>query len=293
MKPSQFSIRLLGSTMALAMSIGLTACGGDKANEPAADAKKAETAEASKEAPKKEEAKKEATEAGATEATGDVIRIATEGAYPPMNFTNPDGTLGGFDVDVSNALCEQMKAKCEIVAQDWDGIIPGLKAKKYDAIVAGMSITDERKKVVDFTDRYFSSGLIVIAKKGSDTSLKNAKNVGAQRSTVASQYLEDEHKGVSAKLYDTQENANIDLLNGRLDAIVVDQIVGTDWLSKDGSKDYEQKGEVILTGKDDFGIAIRKGDTELANKFNTALKEIKGNGTYETISQKYFGNKTK
>ncbi len=272
MKPSQLSIHLLGSTMALAMSIGLTACGADKAEKPAADdAKKAE----------------------ASKASGDTIRIATEGAYPPMNFTNPDGTLGGFDVEIANALCEQMKAKCEIVAQDWDGIIPGLKAKKYDAIVAGMSITDERKEVVDFTDPYFSSGLIVIAKAGEKTSLKNAKTVGAQRSTVAAQYLEDKHKGVSAKLYDTQENANIDLVNGRLNAVLVDQVVGTDWLSQDSAKGYEQKGEVISTGTDDFGIAVRKGDTELATKFNAALKEIKGNGTYEKVSQKYFGNKTK
>ncbi len=266
----KLSSRVLWSAMALSVSVGLTACGGGDKGGETADKAKADTKATS----------------------GDVIRVASEGAYPPMNFTDKDGNLVGFDIDVTNALCEQMKAKCEIVAQDWEGIIPGLQSNKYDAIVAGMAITDERKQAVDFTDPYFSSGLLLIAKKGSDINQTNldGKTVGAQKSTVASDYLEEKSPKAKTSLYDTQDNANMDLINGRVDAVLVDQVVGTDWLSKDEAKDFEQKGETISTGKDDFGIAVRKGD-ELAGKFNKALAEIKANGTYDKISMKYFGKK--
>ncbi|MBS9779082.1 MAG: transporter substrate-binding domain-containing protein [Moraxellaceae bacterium] len=266
----KLSSRVLWSAMALTVSVGLTACGGDKGGETADKAKADAKADTS----------------------GEVIKIATEGAYPPMNFTDKDGNLAGFDVDVANALCEQMKANCEIVAQDWEGIIPGLQSNKYDAIIAGMAITDERKQAVDFTDPYFSSGLLLIAKKDSDVGLDklDGKTIGAQKSTVASDYLEEKNPDAKTQLYDTQDNANMDLVNGRVDAVLVDQVVGTDWLSKDEAKDFEQKGDTVSTGKDDFGIAIRKGDA-LAGKFNTALAEIKANGTYDKISTKYFGKK--
>ena len=104
--------------------------------------------------------------AGAAAADGMKIRIATEGAYPPFNFVDKDGKLQGFDVDIANALCEQMKADCTIVAQDWDGIIPGLLARKYDAIIASMSITDERKKKVDFSDKYYKTPARCVGRKG-------------------------------------------------------------------------------------------------------------------------------
>src|SRR5215469_10744158 len=155
------------------------------------------------------------------------VRVATEGAYEPFNFKDAKGELQGFDVDIAKALCAKAKFDCEIVAQDWDGIIPGLLAKKYDAIIASMSITEERKKRVDFTDKYYQTPARFVAKKGSglkisDDGLKG-KSIGAQRSTIHSNFLEEKYgKIATIKLYDTQENANLDLIAGRVDAVEAD-----------------------------------------------------------------------
>ncbi|TIS58406.1 MAG: transporter substrate-binding domain-containing protein, partial [Mesorhizobium sp.] len=96
------------------------------------------------------------------------IKIGTEGAYPPFNTITPDGKVEGFDIDIANALCAQMKIECEIVTQDWDGIIPALQAKKFDAIIASMSITEERKKQVAFTHKYYTTPLALVALKDAD-----------------------------------------------------------------------------------------------------------------------------
>ena len=162
-----------------------------------------------------------------TTAKADTIRIATEGAYPPFNMKDKSGKLTGFDVDIANALCAQMKVECTIVAQDWDGIIPGLLAGKYDAIVASMSITDERKKKVAFTDPYYRNYLRFVARKGKKlmVDLKGLKGkiVGAQRQTVSSKYLEQNYNGiVKIKVYGTQQAAWLDLKAGRTDAVLAD-----------------------------------------------------------------------
>jgi polar amino acid transport system substrate-binding protein len=219
----------------------------------------------------------------------ETVKIATEGAYPPFNAKDSSGALVGFDVDIAKALCAEMKAKCEIVAQDWDGIIPGLVAKKYDAIVASMSITDERKEKVDFTDHYYSNYLRIVAKKGSDitgvASLKG-KTVGAQRSTIAATWSEDNlGRGSTVKLYDTQTAAYSDLEAGRLDALVSDIYPAYDWLKE--KPDYELVGEKIDTN-DMIGIAVRKGDDSLREKLNKALKAIRNDGKYAQINAKYF-----
>jgi lysine-arginine-ornithine-binding protein len=219
----------------------------------------------------------------------DTIKIATEGAYPPFNMKDASGELIGFDVDIAKALCEEMKAKCEIVAQDWDGIIPGLVANKYDAIIASMSITDERKQKVDFTDRYYSNYLRIVAKKGggidSADDLKG-KTVGAQRATIAATWAEDNlGRGSTVKLYDTQTAAYSDLEAGRLNALVSDVYPAYDWL-KDKS-DFTFVGDNIDID-DKIAIAVRKGDDKLREAFNGALKAIRENGTYAKINEKYF-----
>jgi len=223
---------------------------------------------------------------------GDKVRIGTEGAYPPFNFTDASGELQGFDVDIAKALCEKMDADCTYIAQDWDGIIPALLANKYDAIIASMSITDERKKAVSFTDKYYSNLVRFVAPNGSglDTSVSglNGKTIGAQRATVAAIWLEDElGSAASIKLYDTQENANLDLANGRLDALLVDGLVAYEWLGSDDGKGFEFVGEG-LSLDDGIGIAVRKEDSALQAKLNMAIKAILADGTYEKINAKYF-----
>ncbi|MGM8937427.1 ABC transporter substrate-binding protein [Psychrobacter glaciei] len=232
----------------------------------------------------------EATEATAAD-TKEVLRIGTEGAYAPFNYTNADGTLGGFDVDIANAICDDMKVTCEIVAQDWDGIIPGLKAGKYDAIVAAMSVTPEREQQVSFTDSYFSNALVFLAKKDSSFNPSNsddinAHSIAAQRSTISSQWLEDTYPKANMKLYDTLSNAFLDLGSGRVDAMISDKLPAIEWLSSPSGSNYVLKGEEIDIN-DNFAIAVRPGDP-LQAKFNESLSNLKANGTYDKINQKYF-----
>ena len=220
--------------------------------------------------------------------SADVVRIATEGAYPPFNYTESSGQLGGFDVDIAKALCAEMKVECEIVAQDWDGILPGLIANKYDAVIASMSITEERKKTVDFTKRYYSNHLRLVAKNGTNVSLKalRGKAVGAQRSTIAAQWLEDNlGRKAKIKLYDTQTAAYSDLKSGRLKAIVSDVYPAYDWTVNNPG--YSLVGDKIEIN-DSIGIAVRKGDDELREAINKALSAIRDSGRYATINQKYF-----
>ncbi|MBP2279315.1 polar amino acid transport system substrate-binding protein [Psychrobacter sp. PL19] len=226
----------------------------------------------------------------ATDAAPMKIKIATESSYKPFSYTDADGKLIGYEIELVDALCAQMKADCELISQDWDGLIPGLNAQKFDAIIAGMSITPERKEVVEFTDPYFHTGIILIGKKGDDISVDGLKDqpVASQRSTVASQYLQDEHAEADIKLYDTQDNAYLDLTSGRVRAMMSDKVTGIDWLKTEAGKDYEVKGQEISTDEDAMGIAFRKADPLVA-KFNKALAELKDNGTYDQITGSYFG----
>lgn len=230
-------------------------------------------------------------DAAETTATGDVLRIGTEGAYAPFNYTNADGTLGGFDVDIANAICADMKVTCEITAQDWDGIIPGLKAGKYDAIVAAMSVTPEREQQVSFTEPYFSNTLVFLAKKDSSFDPSNsddinAHSIAAQRSTISSQWLEKVYPNADMKLYDTLSNAFLDLGSNRVDAMVSDKLPALEWLGSTSGSQYALKGQEIDIN-DNFAIAVRPGDA-LQAKINKSLVNIKADGTYDKINQKYF-----
>jgi lysine-arginine-ornithine-binding protein len=224
-------------------------------------------------------------------AAADKLKIGTEGAYPPFNLIAADGQVGGFDVEIAQALCAKMQAECEVVTSDWDGIIPALNAKKFDFLVASMSITEERQQAVDFTAPYYTNKLQFIAPKGGDfktdkASLKG-KVIGAQRATIAGTWLEDNLDGVvDIKLYDTQENAYLDLTSGRLDGVLADTFVNWEWLKSDAGKPFEFKGDPVFDN-DKIGIAVRKDDP-LRDKLNIALKAVVADGTYKQINDKYF-----
>ncbi|MDR6949458.1 polar amino acid transport system substrate-binding protein [Pseudomonas sp. 2957] len=225
-------------------------------------------------------------------AMAETLKMGIEAAYPPFNNKDASGQVVGFDKEIGDALCAKMKAECSVVTSDWDGIIPALNAKKFDFLISSLSITEDRKAAVDFTDPYYSNKLQFIAPKNVDfktdkDSLKG-KTIGTQRATLAGTWLEDTYgDDIKVSLYDTQENAYLDLTSGRVDAILADKYANYDWLKTDAGKNYEFKGDPVVES-DKIGIAVRKGDNELRNKLNAALKEIVADGTYKKINDKYF-----
>jgi polar amino acid transport system substrate-binding protein len=233
---------------------------------------------------------------GNASADGMKIRIGTEGAYPPFNNLEADGSLVGFDIDIANALCEEMKAECEFITQDWDGIIPALQAGKFDAIIASMSITEERMEKVDFTNKYYNTPPAVAVPKDSDINGSAAadlagKAIGVQGSTTHSNYAEATYVDGDIKQYPTADEYKLDIVNGRLDAVVDDITVLEEWLATpDGA--CCRIADVITPDPTihgmGAGIAIRKGETELAEKFNAAIDAIRANGKYKEINDKYF-----
>ncbi|WP_428776018.1 ABC transporter substrate-binding protein [Vibrio sp.] len=226
----------------------------------------------------------------------DNVRIGVEGAYPPYSWVTPEGTLTGFDIDIAYALCEEMQVKCKLVAQDWDGMIPALLTRKFDAIVASMSITEERKKKVDFTDKYYQIASRFVAKKGENFQFSpeglEGKKIGVQRASTHDKYVTDNFSGVDIKRYGSQDEAFMDLKSGRLD-LVINNIpaVKKGLLEKEGGDRYTLVGPQI-TDKEWFGegvgIAIRKNSPELREKFNQAIKALRSNGKYKEIQDKYF-----
>ena len=225
------------------------------------------------------------------------VRIGTEGAYPPFNFVDKNGQLQGFDVDIAKALCKVMAVECKFVVQDWDGIIPGLLAKKYDCIIASMSITEERKKKVDFTDKYYMTPAKFVAKKGAGIEISKkglkGKTVGVQRATVHENFVRDKFGDtVKIKSYATQDEANMDLVSGRVNVVIADSVVLLGgFLETDAGKDFEFVGPAFSDKKwfgEGIGIAVRKGEGDLLEMINKAIKEIRAKGTYQKINAKYF-----
>ncbi|ASJ71401.1 ABC transporter substrate-binding protein [Granulosicoccus antarcticus] len=225
------------------------------------------------------------------------LRLGTEGAYPPFNFIDASGEIKGFDVDIGLALCEKIEANCSVVAQDWDGIIPGLLANKYDFIIASMFITDERKKQVDFSDPYYLAAMTHVVAKDSDiTEISNEALadmvIGAQSGTTQADYAEATYPDADVRLYPTQDEVNLDMASGRIDMVVGDMLPMLDWVNKaDDGACCELIGEPITDPAfvgDGVGIALRQDDDELRERLNGALLEIRADGTYQAINKKYF-----
>jgi len=229
------------------------------------------------------------------------IRIGVEGAYPPFSWTKPDGTLAGFDIDIARALVKAAGAEIKLVAQDWDGIIPALLARKYDAIIASMSITEERKKKVAFTDKYYNTPGKFACKKGAMAEFTRAdvkavlkgKKVGVQRATIHDRFVSEVGgKGVTVVRYGTQDELYLDLVSGRIDMLLADSVATAEgFLKKPEGQPFEFVGPDLTEVKyfgTGAGIACRKQDKDLVELLNKAIKQIRADGTYKKIQDKYF-----
>ena len=252
------------------------------------------------------------------------IRIGTEGAYPPWNNLNAAGELEGAEIDFGNEACKRMNAECEWVTQDWDGILPALLNGKYDIIIAGMSITEERKKKVNFTNGYMTDGIRFAALKdsnlgsmgsnwsGSQTKKVNLSNptgkelaaiaqlntalegkiVGAQGATTHQNYVEKYMQGaVEMRLYQTMDDLHLDLAAGRIDAAIGDVGSLLDFMATEEGQGVTMfgpnlSGDVLGEG---VGGAVRKEDTDILEMWNKAIAEMSADGTTAKITKKWFG----
>lgn len=220
------------------------------------------------------------------------LKIATEGAFEPFNYTDPSGNVVGFDIDLTNAILDRAGIKATWIRQDWDGLIPGLLAGKFDAISASVSITEERKKKVDFTNPIYRTSIRFVAPKNSLTSEKPealaGKVIGAQRATIAASYLKDNYPKSEIKLYDTQDALRLDLTAGRIDALLADQVATSrGYLNTPEAANVAFFGDAIKVG-DGIGIVIPKGSDELRGKLNEGIERVRSDGTFDALTEKYF-----
>ncbi len=247
----------------------------------------------------------------------DKIKIGTEGAYPPWNSKDASGKLIGFEVELAYTLCRYIGQQCEIVEQDWDGMIPALIMRKFDAIMAGMSITAERQKAINFSQGYADEVASLAVMKGSDlegmdtpeginltlggsgvkktlktlTGALAGKTVCTQTATIHQNFLESGDVGkINLRTYKTQDEVNLDLASGRCDVALAAAVAFTDYAEKSG-KPVVLVGPTFSGGAfgNGVGVGIRKDDTELLKAFNKAIEKARKNGDISRIATKWFG----
>ena len=222
------------------------------------------------------------------------VRVGVEGNYPPFSKMGADGKLSGFDIDIALAVCAQMKAECTLVQQEWDGMMPALNAKKFDLIVASMTITDERKKAADFSDPYYDVPSRWVAKAGAfadhtPAALKGKKII-VLRNSPRAKFVADNYKDSEVLLVAKETDVYMELAAGRGDIGFGSSVVSSEaFLKKPEGKGFAQVGTTVrLDGGGGVGMAMRKGDAELREKVNAALKAIKANGNYKKLADQYF-----
>ena len=227
-----------------------------------------------------------------------VIRFGVDPSYPPFESKAPDGGLVGFDIDLGNALCAKLNAKCVWVENDFDGMIPALQARKIDAVLSDMSVTEKRLQQIDFTNKISSSPTRMVAKTGSDLlptaeSLRG-KNIGVEQGTIQETYARThfEPNGVKVVSYQNQDQVYADLKSGRLDASLQDEVQANfGFLKTPVGQGFEFSGPEINDTKilgSAAAIGLRKGDTDLKNALNKTLADMLKDGTYHSIAKKYF-----
>ncbi|WP_019646676.1 lysine/arginine/ornithine ABC transporter substrate-binding protein [Novispirillum itersonii] len=224
------------------------------------------------------------------------VRIGTEAAYAPFEFVDPSGKIVGFEVELGDAICAAAELKCVWSNVPFDALIPQLMEKKIDGIMSSMSITEKRRKSIDFTSKYFQVPNAFVAKKGTAIELTKeglkGKKVGVQSGTTNADYLKKYFDGVVEVVrYQTQEEVNMDLVNGRLDAMVVDSVIGTEWFKTDQGKDYALASPMLKDPVfgEGVGVGLRKGETELKAAFEKGVSKVLADGTAQKLSLKWFG----
>ncbi|MCP1313188.1 MULTISPECIES: transporter substrate-binding domain-containing protein [unclassified Halomonas] len=229
----------------------------------------------------------------------DNVRIGVDIPYEPMEYRSADGELTGFDIDLGNALCEEIGVSCEWVEQEWDGIIPGLMSRNYDAIMSSMTINEERRRQVLFSDPYITMPSAWFAPQSLDIDEANEETldgmtIGVQRGTLQDNYVTDNFGSVAdISRYATADDMVLDMDAQRLDIVFLDFPIGHYTLIEGNDGEYKEVGERISEPKeyfgDGFGIAFRQRDEALAERFNEALATLQENGTYDEIYERYFG----
>jgi lysine/arginine/ornithine transport system substrate-binding protein len=223
------------------------------------------------------------------------LRIGTEGAYPPFEYRDASGTLKGLDVEIGNALCERMRVPCQWMPQDFDGLIPAIKAGKIELIISSLSMTPDRAKVIDFTKPYYVSPSQFVALKSSgitdDPATLKGKTIGVQSGTIHQAYMEQKLPDIAEKVYNTVEEAELDLESGRIDAMLADKLLMYDWLEKAGkAKGFDYVGkplaDPLVTGK--IGIGVKKGNALMVQSLNAVIDQLLADPEYDKITKAYF-----
>jgi polar amino acid transport system substrate-binding protein len=225
------------------------------------------------------------------------IKIAVEGSFPPFNYLDADEKLQGFDVEVARALCAAADLQCDFIMQKWEDMIPNLNAGRFDAIVSSMSMSDERKKLVAFTDSYYSSPSVFVVRKTTDLPDLTSKSLGGlplgvTLGTVQAAYVAQFYPDAKVTIFPSSPDLYKGLAEGDIDIAFEDKLAIYDWLTNTKAGTCcAYKGNDIIDPQffgDGAGIAVRKQDDEIRNRLNTALAAITADGTYDAINAKYF-----
>ena len=231
-------------------------------------------------------------------AGGEVLKLATEAAMPPLSYIGKDGRLTGFDVDIGNALCNAMSVTCEWVIEDWDGLIPGLHKYRYDAIIASLPMTDETREEVEFSDRYHLAPASFVGSETLELAAINrdtlaGKIIGVKSGTSHETFLKENFGDIATiQVYDLVAQAALDMVGKRLDLVFGDRIsLETSFLKTNEGHGFKLLGPTYIDPKwfgDGAGIAVRKGQATLRLRLNVALKQIRRDGTFKKINDRYF-----
>ncbi len=260
----KFSIAML--SMVLAGSMLLTGCGGSKTADSSSDAQDSTTS---------------------TSADGGTLRMGTNATFPPYEFVGDDGNVQGIDADIAAAIADKLGMKLEITDMEFDSLIPALQSDTIDVALAGMTVTPDRQENVDFSDSYAKGVQVIIVKDGSDIASPDdleGKSIGVQTGTTGDIYCTDDYGQENVKQFNNGPLAVAALVNGQIDCVVIDQEPAKNYVAANS-------GLKILDtayADEDYAIAIKKGNTELLDKVNGALKELKDDGTLQSIVDKYI-----